>query len=519
MRPVYLASTVRAAEEPLLRAHPGLLMQRAAAGLASVVLGELRERRVRGAYGARVLLAVGGGNNGGDALYAGVRLLARGVRTSAWRTAASVHDEAWRTFRAAGGREVDAFGALAELATADLVVDGVFGIGGRGGLPEPVALFARACGDAAVPVVAVDLPSGLDADRGTVPTQRSGGGGGGLDSSRGWVWPPKEPATEAGWLESNPPPPPTTQSSHFTADLTVSFGELKPCHVLEPAASACGRVELIDIGLDLPAPDLRAWDEVDLAAAWPFPDATSDKYARGVVGIDTGSDAYPGAAVLSTLGAVHAGAGMVRFAGAEGAVDLIRSAAPNVVFGEGRVQSRVLGCGWGDRPDGGEVVERALADGLPVVVDADALRFLPHRDLGELVLLTPHAGELARLLRIERSEVAGDPLVAVRSAASRFGATVLLKGATQYVCGPDGRVTLALPGPSWTAQAGSGDVLAGICGTLLAAGLAPANAALAAASVQALAATRNPGPYPSHQFTQSLPSTIAQLHHQSSVGS
>ena len=162
MRPAYLAQTIRAAEEPLLESLPGVLMQRAAAGLASAVLRELRARA--GVYGARVLLVVGAGNNGGDALYAGARLLDRGVRVRAWRTSSDVHEGAVRAFLGAGGREVDAVGAVAELGRTDLVIDGVLGIGGRPGLPQPVALFARACADARVPMVSVDLPSGLSAD-------------------------------------------------------------------------------------------------------------------------------------------------------------------------------------------------------------------------------------------------------------------------------------------------------------------------------------------------------------------
>ena len=470
MRSGYLAQTIRTAELPLLAAQPGVLMQRAAAGLAAAILADLRDRRRRGAYGARVLLAVGRGNNGGDALYAGARLLARGVRVRAWRTGSSVHHEAWAAFLAAGGSAVDELGALTELATSDLVVDGVVGIGGRAGLREPVALFARACANAGVPVVAVDLPSGLDADR-----------------------------------------PNADQPDAFAADLTVTFGGLKPCHLLQPAASGCGRIQLVDIGRELPAADLLQWDLVDLAAAWPFPDATSDKYSRGVVGLDTGSDDYPGAAVLGTLGAVNAGAGMVRFLGAHGAVELIRAEAPNVVTGEGRVQARVLGSGWGERPDGAATVNAALAEGLPLVLDADALRFLPDAELGERVLLTPHAGELARLLKVDRSQVEGDPVAAVRAAAGRFGATVLLKGATQYVCGPSGNTRLALGGPAWTAQAGSGDVLAGVCGTLLAAGLPAGRAALAAASIQARAAAKKLGPRPPQLIARAIPAVVASL--------
>ena len=467
MLAAYLAQTIRAAEEPLLAAQPGELMQRAASGLAAALLRELRSAgRV---YGARVLLAVGSGNNGGDALYAGVRLLRRGVRVEAWRTGSGVHEQAWRAFVSAGGREADAVGAVAGLERADLVVDGVLGIGGRPGLREPVALFARACADAGVPVVAVDLPSGLAADS----------------------------------------PAPTGGS--FTATRTVTFGGLKFCHLLEPAASGCGLIELVDIGLDLPGPDLRQWEVADVAAHWPFPDATSDKYSRGVVGLDTGSDAYPGAAVLSTLGAVHAGAGMVRFAGAEGAVPLIRAAAPNVVFGDGQVQARVLGSGWGDRPDGDAVVAKALEEGLPLLLDADALRHLPAGPLGEQVLLTPHAGELARLLEVDRSAVTADPLAAVRTASGRHGCTVLLKGATQYVAGPDGVVTLAVPGPAWTAQAGSGDILAGLCGALLAAGLSPAIAALTGASVQAITVSAHPGPNPPQFIARAVPRVVASV--------
>ncbi|HOQ54583.1 MAG TPA: NAD(P)H-hydrate epimerase, partial [Micropruina sp.] len=163
MRFAYLAETIRAAEAPLLEAQPGLLMQRAATGLASVLLRELRTLR-GGAYGARVLIVAGSGNNGGDALFAGAQLARRGVRVRAWLTSERAHEQGWAAFIGAGGRQLDALGALAELGSSDLVVDGVLGIGGRAGLREPVALFAKACADAGVPVVAVDLPSGLDAD-------------------------------------------------------------------------------------------------------------------------------------------------------------------------------------------------------------------------------------------------------------------------------------------------------------------------------------------------------------------
>lgn len=465
MRSIWSVAQVVAAERAtgdLLAS--GALMQRAASGLAREVLRELRRpRRDR-----RVLLVVGSGNNGGDALWAGVRLLGRGVRVWAWRTADVVHDEGWTAFVAAGGRSVDAVGAVRLLPEVDLVVDGVLGIGGRGGLREPVATFAAACRDAGVRVVAVDLPSGLEADS-------------------------------------------STAHASFAADVTVTFGGLKTCQVCEPAATRCGEVRVVDIGLDLGAqgePALEAWDVADVAAHWPAPGVTSDKYARGVVGVDTGSATYPGAAVLSASGAVHAGAGMVRYLG--GARDAVVAALPNVVTAPGQVQAWLLGSGWGDRPDGAEVVACVLAEGLPTVLDADAITHAAGRPAARL-LLTPHAGELARLLGVRRADVEADPVGSARGAAARHGAVVLLKGATQFVAEPSGRVTLAVPGPAWTAQAGSGDVLAGICATLLAAGLPAREAALAAASVQAMAAAAHPGPRPPQELARLLPDTIARL--------
>jgi hydroxyethylthiazole kinase-like uncharacterized protein yjeF len=296
----------------------------------------------------------------------------------------------------------------------------------------------------------------------------------------------------------------------FAAARTVTFGTYKPCQFFEPARSQCGAVTLVDIGLDPGTPGVVAWERTDVAGVWPYPDATSDKYARGVVGVDTGSPDYPGAGVLSTLGAVYAGAGMVRSLGAAEVFEAVSRILPNVVRADGRVQAWLAGSGWGSHHAGR--LAALLETGLPMVVDADGLAQVPERLNRHDVLLTPHAGELARLLGIERAEVTAAPLTAVRTAVKRFGATVLLKGATQYVSGPgDDRVHLAVPGPAWTAQAGSGDVLAGICTTLLAAGLDPIVAAVCGASIQALTAAAHPGPYPPQDLARLLPGTIAGL--------
>ena len=298
MQGAYSVATIRAAESAAIAlSGEDALMQRAAAALASVCAREVRERR-GWLYAARVLLAVGSGNNGGDALFAGARLARRGVAVSAWRPGSGVHRAGWQAFLAAGGRELDADAALAALASTDLVIDGVTGIGGQAGLRAPVAVFARACAEQGVPVVAVDLPSGIPADLPFV----------------GLV-----PAGE----QTDPVPVPEPARStigdglaaHFTAEVTVTFGGLKACHVIEPARSACGRIEVVDIGLPPMEPDLVCWQPADVEAVYPTPTATSDKYSRGVVGVDAGSLRYPGAGVLAVTGAVRAGAGMVRYLG------------------------------------------------------------------------------------------------------------------------------------------------------------------------------------------------------------
>ncbi|HEY8664705.1 MAG TPA: NAD(P)H-hydrate dehydratase [Propionibacteriaceae bacterium] len=463
MLPIHTAGQVRAADAAAMAGLPeGELMLRAARGLAQVLREELAERP------SSALLLVGPGNNGGDALYAGAMLAADGVSVMAWRASDSCHMGGWEAYVDAGGREVDHAGARGLLGSVGIVVDGVYGVGARAGLPETVAAVASACRESGARVVAVDMPSGLEADSCVV-------------------------AADA-----------------FAAARTVSFGTYKRCQFLEPARSRCGDVTLVDIGLDPAAAGVVAWERADVAGAWPVPDATSDKYARGVVGVDTGSSDYPGAGVLSTLGAVYAGAGMVRSLGAEAVFEAVSRILPNVVRPDGRVQAWLAGSGWGSHH--GDRLAQLLDTGLPIVVDADALSQVPTGVNRGEVLMTPHAGELARLLELERSAVTADPIGAVRSAVKRFGTTVLLKGATQYVSGPgDDRVHLAVPGLAWTAQAGSGDVLAGICATLLAAGLPPTDAAVCGASIQAMTAAAHPGPYPPQDLARMLPDTIAAL--------
>ena len=342
-----------------------------------------------------MLLLVGSGDNGGDALYAGALLARRGVQVRALLLSPEkVHAGGLEALRAAGGRVVT---SVADGGAPDVVVDGIVGIGGRGGLREDAAAVVAELGD--VPFVAVDTPSGIDVDTG----QLSG--------------------------------------PHVRAAVTVTFGTHKVGHLVDPAAMACGAVHLVDIGLDLPAPVVTALQEEDVRALLPRPTPDAHKYTRGVVGVRAGSEQYPGAGVLCVSGAGAGLVGMVRYVGE--AADLVRARHPEVVVGEGRVQAWVIGSG------GGASAEQALADSLadevPVVVDADGLG---HVDgpLGVPALLTPHAGELARMLDVEREEVEAEQLRFAREAAERYDAVVLLKGRHTLVAAPDGRG--ATPPPS-----------------------------------------------------------------------
>ncbi|MFF1687502.1 MULTISPECIES: NAD(P)H-hydrate dehydratase [unclassified Streptomyces] len=460
MRTAYSVDTVRTAERALMARLPeGALMQRAAAGLA-VVCAELLGK----VYGARVVLLVGSGDNGGDALYAGARLARRGAGVAAVLLAPErVHRAGLAAFLAAGGRVAGS--AERALAGADLVVDGIVGIGGRGGLREAALPVVRAALESRAVVVAVDLPSGVDADTGQVVGEA------------------------------------------VRADVTVTFGAYKPGLLIDPGREYAGAVQLIDIGLELGRDEgvLEALQHRDVDGLLPEPTGESDKYRRGVVGIVAGSARYPGAAVLAVAGALHGGAGAVRYVGpAAGAVvsrfpeTLVSEGAPGKA---GRVQAWVAGPGLGDDASG--LADVVGAD-VPVLIDADGLRLADPeavRGRGAPTLLTPHAGEAAALLGVSRQEVEAERLAAVRELADRFSATVLLKGSTTLVAGGSGGggpslVRVNSTGTAWLATAGSGDVLSGLAGSLLAAGLGALDAGSVGAYLHGLAARRVSGGAP-----------------------
>ncbi|QQC48580.1 hydroxyethylthiazole kinase [Corynebacterium bovis] len=484
--PVYSVAAVRAAEEPLLRGAGGPpedgLMRRAARAVAEVALAVLPTPASGGADAdptvpSGVLVLAGPGGNGGDALYAAATLADAGhpVTAVAVGRDGATHPRATAAARAAGVRVAAAADIL---PTADdtarpprfaLVIDGIAGIGHARPLDDDAAALA-----ALGPVLAVDVPSGVDADTGHAP------------------------------------------GAHVTAAVTVTFGVRRVAHV---TSDACGRVLVADIGL---APGLAAvadehrpvatalsgWEPrptwpgpaggpgsgpaggpsafvVDPAVVPPErrapvvdirPGATSDKYSGGVVGVLAGSAAYPGAGVLATTGAVRATPSMVRYVGS-GRDEIVR-ALPEVVAVSGlddcgRVQAWVVGPGRGTGQAEREELAALLDRPEPLVVDADALtllagdadlrRALTDRDAP--TVLTPHAGEFARLA--PDLPVDGDRLGAARALARRLGVIVLLKG--RFTVVTDGTDTTVVDsGTSWSATPGSGDVLSGILGALVA---------------------------------------------------
>ncbi|HEX6500234.1 MAG TPA: NAD(P)H-hydrate dehydratase [Micromonosporaceae bacterium] len=483
MRQAWRVAAVRAAEDALMATLPdGALMRRAAAGLARRCAGLLVDR-FGGVYGRRVLLLVGSGNNGGDALYAGALLAGRGAAVHALLLAPDrAHQGGLAALRVAGGVPVDRVPV-----GADLVVDGILGIGGRGGLrrdaAEAVARAVRVpASDGGRPVVvAVDLPSGVDADTGAVPGEA------------------------------------------VPADVTVTFGCLKPGLLVGAGAPLAGFVDLVDIGLRpwlRHGPALLVPERADVASWWPRPGAASDKYTRGVVGVATGSALYSGAAVLSVAGASAGPAGMVRYAGT--ADRYVRIAHPSVVVSDsvahaGRVQAWVCGSGLGtdDRAIG--EVRAVLAAPVPVCLDADALTLVANGALaGDLrrrtapTVVTPHDREFARLAGEPPGE---DRVESALRLAAQLTVTVLLKGDRTVVATPAGQAWVNPTGTAVLATGGTGDVLAGLLGSLLAAGLPPERAAIAAAYVHGLAGREAArlGPVTAADVADALRPVLARL--------
>jgi hydroxyethylthiazole kinase-like uncharacterized protein yjeF len=382
----------------------------------------------RMAAGAPILVLCGPGNNGGDG-YVAARLLAE--RGAPVRVAALTGPATGLAKAARAGWLGPVEPLNGRLAPAPLIVDALFGVGLSRPVPDGLATILRHFADRRI--LAVDLPSGVESD-----------------GAEDWM------------------PP-------LAADVTLALGALKPAHVLLPTAPACGRVLLAPIGISA-----RKAMHTLPALQTPRPDVTAHKFTRGMVLVFAGP--MRGAAGLTAAAALRAGAGYVVLDGSEKAPFSAIITESDAKFGERlddpRIGAVVIGPGF---PAGDELlfdVEAALDSGKPLVLDAAAIdAALPRlSETPRKAILTPHEGEFARAF----PQLYGSKIDRAKAAAVRTQAVVIYKGADTIIAAPDGRVAAAWPGSPWLATAGTGDVLAGACGAMLARGGDAFDAAVAA---------------------------------------
>ena len=433
-----------------------------------------------GAYGRRAVVVCGKGNNGGDGLVA-ARYLVRwglGVTVMLLADPGAFQGPAgsnFARFAAAGGRWKPFWPELLrrELDRSDVAIDAIFGTGFRGAPEGDFAAAIDAMNDGP-PVVAVDVPSGVEGETGAVLT--------------GAIW----------------------------ASVTVTFGALKPGVVFHPGAAHAGDVEVADIGFppELVRSDLSLAEAADVARLLEPRDAETTKRRVGVVLVVAGSRAMTGAAILAATAATRAGAGLVTLAVPHGILPVVETVLTEGTFlplpetEAGTVSEEAwpvledrlagmtaaaIGPGLTTDPSTADLVRRFVREcPVPLVLDADGLNAFQGRP-AELVerraeaVLTPHAGEFGRLMGLPADEVAKDRVGHARKAAAEFRCAMLLMGSRTVVAEPDGRATVNPTGGPYLASGGTGDVLTGTIAALLARGLRPADAAMAGAYVHGLA--------------------------------
>jgi hydroxyethylthiazole kinase-like uncharacterized protein yjeF len=455
MIPVYAGSHVRDAEAKILRdANDLTLMRLAADALAHQAVLMLKEDTGR-LYGSRVVALIGPGNNGGDGLFSLASLAKRGVKATAVVLGSRAHQEGLEALSRAGGRTATVADLDELLGNCDLLIDAGYGTGGRTDLQLP-----------AIPrhirVLACDLPSGVDADTGA------------------------------------------STSSVIPADRTVSFGALKTGLVVGAGHLVSGSIRVTDVGLGGTLPEPEAWVvqghdlELLLDREEDWSTAGRHKYQRGVLGLLAGSARYPGAAVLTARAAVATGLGLLRTLVPEAVATALTTQVPESVplttpeltallahnrrnerAGATRIGAWAIGPGLEDTQDTRKHLTQILAASNPCVIDAGALAMLEPGEHHQLRILTPHAGELHSLLakagvRVSSQDISNDPIRWARWAAVAYDSVVLLKGPSTICTAPDGYTLIVHASTPDLATAGSGDVLTGILGTVLAAANLPA---------------------------------------------
>lgn len=441
--PVLTAAEMKAAEVgcgvPL-----DVLMERAGAALADAV--------ARFGNGQPVLVLCGPGNNGGDG-YVAARLLAgRGYEVRVAATAPSRTDLSI----AAAARWHGLTERLDSARAAPVLVDALFGTGLARPLDQSVADPLERLSSEARIRIAADLPSGVSTDDGA-------------------------DLGSAG------------------ADITIAFGAAKPAHLLQPAASRCGRVLVADIGIDV-----QGASNVLAAPSLTPPSASTHKYTRGMVAIVAG--AMPGAATLGASAAAHV-AGYTVLCGKGDAPAAVVRRGFAATLADKRLGAMLIGPGLSDTLENRETMALALASDVPLVLDAGALAMVEPSSLCRAAptIVTPHDGEFARLFGSGN----GSKLVRARDAAVQSGAAVVFKGSDTVIASPDGRLTLAPPASSWLATAGTGDVLAGLVAGLLSQGCDPHEAACAAVWLHGEAARRAGAAFIADDLLAHIPGAVS----------
>ncbi len=420
--PVLTAAETRAAEAAAMASGTSVdvLMERAGLVIAEAVW--------RFGGGRSTLVLCGPGNNGGDGYVAARILKARGLPVRLAALASPATDVA----RRAAAQWDGPVEGLLDAAPAPVVVDAIFGTGLSRALDKDLAEALTRLRVAARTVIAADVPSGVETDSG---------------ASLGAI----------------------------QADVTLALAVLKPAHLLQPAAALCGHVVVADIGIT------GSGDRRVIGAPRLSPPAASDhKYTRGLVAVLGGE--MKGAARLVATAAARSGAGYVVLTGDDAGSDTPLSVVRRPVdaaLADARTAAIVVGPGLGRSPAGEALVMHALETARPIVLDADALHLIRPGQIARHtapVILTPHKGEFEAMF----GKLPGSKIDQALAAAAASGATVIFKGADTIVASPDGRVGLAAGASPWLSTAGTGDVLAGIAGAMLARGLDAHDAACAA---------------------------------------
>ncbi|MDQ3941364.1 MAG: NAD(P)H-hydrate dehydratase, partial [Actinomycetota bacterium] len=460
-------------------------------------------RAAGGRYGKRAVVVCGKGNNGGDGFVAARVLAAAGMRVRCFAVAdvermAGAAGENLETWRAAGGTVERLDPAAFEVA--DVVIDAIFGTGFSGRPEGDAARAIELINDCSAPVVAVDIPSGIDGATGAI------------------------------------------EGTSVRADTTTTMGAIKVGLAIGAGAAAAGRIEIADIGIPITeVPPLALVETSDVARRLPRRPPDAHKRSSGTVAVLAGSDQMTGAAVLAVRGALRMGAGYANLGCTENVRVVAAARLPEAltqVVSDGpvlgpealerfkgmleRADALAVGPGIGTGTDQRELVERILREvEVPVVADADALNVLVDspdamRDREAPLIITPHPAELARLLRRSTDDIQADRIGAATEAASRFGCVTTLKGFRTVVAEPSARGAVIPTGGPELATAGTGDVLTGAVAALVAAGLDPFDAGWVAAFVHGAAGSiaasdLSAGGLVAWDVAESLPRAVAAI--------